>query len=62
MVATAILLTIAVMLAIGFTLMGELKSLIPFKRTIWAVLAAMKKMEATLDAINVCAPTVHHIN
>ena len=27
-----------------------------------AVLAAMKKMETTLDAINVCAPTVHHIN
>lgn len=27
-----------------------------------AVLAAMKKMETTLDAMNVCAPTVHHIN
>jgi len=27
-----------------------------------AVIAAMKKMETTLDAINVCAPTVHHIN
>jgi len=27
-----------------------------------AVLAAMKKMETTLDAINVRAPTVHHIN
>lgn len=31
MVANAILLTIAIMLAIGFTLMGELKFLIPFK-------------------------------
>jgi len=27
-----------------------------------AVIAAMKKMETTLDAINVCAPTAHHIN
>ncbi len=27
-----------------------------------AVLAAMKKMETTLDAMNACAPTVHHIN
>ena len=27
-----------------------------------AVLVAMKKMEATLDAMNACAPTVHHIN
>lgn len=35
MVANAILLTISVMLAIGFTLMGELKFLIPFKLIIW---------------------------
>jgi len=35
MVANAILLTIAVMLAIGFTMMGELKFLIPFKLVIW---------------------------
>jgi hypothetical protein len=27
-----------------------------------AVLAAMKKMETTLDTMNACAPTVHHIN
>jgi hypothetical protein len=27
-----------------------------------AVLAAMKKMETALDAMNVCAPTVHHIH
>jgi len=35
MVANAILLSIAVMLAIGFTLMGELNFLIPFKLIIW---------------------------
>jgi hypothetical protein len=35
MVANAILLTIAVLLAFGFTLMGELKFLIPFKLIIW---------------------------
>jgi hypothetical protein len=27
-----------------------------------AVLAAMKRMETTLDAMKVCAPTVHQIN
>ncbi len=27
-----------------------------------AVLAAMKRMETTLDAMNSCAPTVHQIN
>ena len=35
MFANALLLTIAVMLAIGFTLMGELKCFIPFKIVIW---------------------------
>jgi hypothetical protein len=35
MVANALLITIAVMLAIGFILMGELKFLIPLKLVIW---------------------------
>ena len=35
MVANAILLTIAIMLAIGFTLMGELRFFIPLKMVIW---------------------------
>ena len=35
MIANALLLTITVMLAIGFTLMGELKFFIPFKIVIW---------------------------
>src|SRR5579859_3723247 len=35
MIANALLITIAVMLAIGFALMGELKFFIPFKVVIW---------------------------
>lgn len=35
MIANALLITIAVMLAVGFTLMDQLKFLIPFKLVIW---------------------------
>ena len=35
MIANALLITVAVMLATGFTLMGELKFFIPFKVIIW---------------------------
>jgi len=35
MIANALLITIAVMLAIGFFLMGELRFFIPFKVVIW---------------------------
>ena len=35
MIANALLITIAVMLGIGFTLMGELKFFIPFKTVVW---------------------------
>lgn len=35
MIANALLITVAVMLAIGFALMGELKFFIPFKMIIW---------------------------
>lgn len=35
MIANALLITIAVMLAIGFALMGELKFFIPFKVVVW---------------------------
>ncbi|HKW18309.1 MAG TPA: hypothetical protein VJO35_12455 [Terriglobales bacterium] len=40
MIANALLITIAVMLAIGFTLMGELKLFIPFKAVIWRAYSA----------------------
>ncbi|MGH9827558.1 MAG: hypothetical protein ACREDR_30405 [Blastocatellia bacterium] len=35
MIANALLISIAVVLAIAFTLMGELRFLIPFKIVIW---------------------------
>jgi uncharacterized membrane protein YciS (DUF1049 family) len=35
MVANALLITVALMLAISFTLMGQLRSFIPFKVVIW---------------------------
>lgn len=40
MVANSILITIAIMLAIGFTLMGELKFFIPLKIVIWTAYSA----------------------
>lgn len=40
MVANAILITIAVMLAIAFYLMGELRFFIPFKGVIWRAYSA----------------------
>jgi len=40
MIANALLITIAVMLAIGFFLMGELKFFIPFKVVIWRAYSA----------------------
>jgi hypothetical protein len=39
-IANALLISIAVMLAIGFALMGELKSFIPFKVVIWKAYSA----------------------
>ena len=35
MVANALLIALAIMLAIGFALMGELKFFVPFKVVIW---------------------------
>jgi len=40
MIANAILITIAVVLAIAFYLMGELKFFIPFKIVIWRAYSA----------------------
>ncbi|HEV2313715.1 MAG TPA: hypothetical protein VGR94_00280 [Candidatus Acidoferrales bacterium] len=40
MIANALLITIAVMLAIGFALMGELKFFIPFKVVVWRAYSA----------------------
>jgi hypothetical protein len=40
MIANALLITTAIMLAIGFFLMGELKFFIPFKVVIWRAYSA----------------------
>lgn len=40
MVANALLITVAFILAIGFTFMGELKFFIPFKVVIWRAYSA----------------------
>jgi hypothetical protein len=40
MIANALLITIAIMLAIGFFLMGEIKFFIPFKVAIWRAYSA----------------------
>jgi hypothetical protein len=40
MIANALLITIAVMLGMGFTLMSELKFFIPFKVVIWRAYSA----------------------
>lgn len=55
MIANALLLTIAVMLAIGFTLMGELKFFIPFKIVIWRAYSAYLLSYCGLLFINVFA-------
>lgn len=40
MIANALLITVTMMLAIGFALMGELKFFIPFKVVIWRAYSA----------------------
>jgi hypothetical protein len=55
MIANALLLTIAVMLAIGFTLMGELKFFIPLKVVIWRTYSAYLLSYCGLLFINVFA-------
>ena len=55
MIANALLLTITVMLAIGFTLMGELKIFIPFKVAIWRTYSAYLLSYCGLLFINVFA-------
>lgn len=55
MVANAVLITIAVMLAIGFTLMGELKFFIPFKVVIWRAYSAYILAYCGLLFVNIFA-------
>jgi len=55
MVANSILITIAIMLAIGFTLMGELKFFIPLKIVIWRAYSAYILSYCGLLFVNVFA-------
>jgi hypothetical protein len=55
MIANALLLTITVMLAVGFTLMGELKFFIPFKVVIWRAYSVYILSYCGLLFINVFA-------
>jgi cytochrome c biogenesis protein CcdA len=54
-IANALLITIAVMLGIGFTLMGELKFFIPFKVVIWRAYSGYILSYCGLLFINVFA-------
>ena len=55
MVANALLITIAAMLAIAFTLMGELKFLIPFKIVVWKAYSAYVLSYCGLLFVNIFA-------
>jgi hypothetical protein len=54
-IANALLITIAVTLAFGFALMGELKFLIPFKVVIWKTYAAYILSYCGLLFVNIFA-------
>jgi len=55
MVANALLISIAVMLAVGFALMGELRFFIPFKVVIWRAYSGYILSYCGLLFINVFA-------
>ncbi len=56
MIANALLITIAIMLAIGFFLMGEIKFFIPFKVVIWRAYSTYILAYCGLLFANVFAP------
>ena len=55
MIANALLITVTMMLAIGFALMGELKFFIPFKVVIWRAYSAYILSYCGLLSANVFA-------
>jgi len=55
MIANALLITVAVMLGIAFTLMGELKFLIPFKIVVWKAYSAYILSYCGLLFVNIFA-------
>lgn len=55
MVANALLISIALMLAIGFALMGELKFFIPFKIVIWRAYSTYILVHVAVLFVNIFA-------
>jgi hypothetical protein len=55
MIANVLLITIAILLALGFWLMGELKYLVPYKLALWRVYATPILIYAGILSANVFA-------
>ena len=55
MIANALLITVAILLALGFWLMGELKFLVPYKAVLWRAYAAPILIYIGLLSVNVFA-------
>lgn len=57
MVANSVFITVTLVLAIGFGLMGELKFFIPFKATIWSAYSTYILIYCGLLFVNLFAAT-----
>ena len=55
MIANALFITVALLLALGFWLMGELKSFIPYKLVLWREYATPILTYVALLSVNVFA-------
>lgn len=55
MIANVLLITIAILLALGFWLMGELKFFVPYKLVLWRAYASPILMYVTVLSVNVFA-------
>jgi hypothetical protein len=55
MIANVLLITISIMLALGFWLMGELKFFVPYKLALWRAYATPILAYAGILAVNVFA-------
>ena len=55
MIANVLLITIAILLALGFWLMGELKFLVPYKLVLWRAYATPILAYVAILAVNVFA-------
>lgn len=53
MIANALLITIAILLALGFWLMGELRFLVPYKLVLWRAYATPILIYAGIMSANV---------